>query len=132
MEKCLFCGADTQLFTNEKPVCLDCDEKISKKPERALTRASKGAVDLIDDVKPDKALGAPAAWIAAVLDSNPHYSACRVSALLNLPLATALVATQGSTGPISGQLLWHSPCTEYSRYHLCQQKRSHHSRWEEY
>jgi DNA-directed RNA polymerase subunit RPC12/RpoP len=58
MAKCVFCGADTQLFNAGKPVCVDCDEKILKKPEPGLTRASRGAVELIDDVKPDKAFGA--------------------------------------------------------------------------
>jgi hypothetical protein len=38
MTQCIFCGAETQLFDNGKPVCLKCDSKknqqtFGKRPE---------------------------------------------------------------------------------------------------
>ena len=39
MAKCAYCGADTVLYINNVPVCLDCDEKLSSKASSAVAGA---------------------------------------------------------------------------------------------
>jgi len=34
MAKCVFCGAETILFVSGEPVCVECDNKLEKRPER--------------------------------------------------------------------------------------------------
>jgi hypothetical protein len=34
MLKCVFCGADTILLVSGEPVCVECDDKREKIPER--------------------------------------------------------------------------------------------------